>query len=113
MCVLMCTVGSFNHLLLLLSPFLDSEGCLHVAARHSSSHPVGQCCVHRVSNCSQGAQLFSQSEAASAHPSGARHSELIRGCSLASLCVITSVLCAAADVAALKKNKQVEQLNQQ
>lgn len=109
----MCTVVSHNHLLLFLSPFSDSEGCLLLAATHSSPHSGGQRCVHGVSNCSQGAQLFSQSKAASADPSGAHHSQLIRG---HTLYIITSVLCAAAaDVVALKKHRHsgAKQLNQQ
>lgn len=44
-----------------LSSFSDSEGCLLLVATHSSSHTGGQCCVHGVPHCGQGAQLFSQS----------------------------------------------------
>lgn len=75
-CVL---AGSHNHLPLYLSPFSDSEGCLLIAATHPSPHTGGQCCVHGVSNRSQGAQLFPQSKAASASPCGAHHGQLTRG----------------------------------
>lgn len=79
MCVFTYTVLSHLLLYLYLSPFSDSEGCLLLVATNSSSHTGGQCCVHSVSHCSQGAQLFSQSKAASSHPSGAHHSQLTRG----------------------------------
>lgn len=79
--------------------FSDSEGCLLLAATHSSPHTGGQCCVHGVSNCGQGAQLFSQSEAAGAHPSGAHHSQLIRAHT-----PWPRFMLSPADVAALKKS---------
>lgn len=97
---------ALTHLLLYLSLFSDSEGCLLPAATDSSPHSGGQRCVHGVSNCSQGTELLPQFKAASAHPSGAHHSQFTRGHTLfASLHVITSVLCADADAAVLKKKK--------
>lgn len=83
---------------LFLSLFSDSERRLLLATTHSSANTSGQRCVHGVSHCSQGAQLFPQCKAASAHPSGAHHSQLMRGHTLWTL--FTSVLCAAAAAAA-------------
>lgn len=74
--ILISAAASHNSLAILTSFITDSEGRLLFAATHSHSHTGGQCCIHGVSNCSQGAQFLAQSKAASAHPSGTHHSQL-------------------------------------
>lgn len=71
----------------------DSERCLLLAAAHSSPNAGGQRRVDGVSHCSQGAQRLSSSKAASDHPSGAHHSQLMQGhtlCGLFTMCYCCS-----------------------
>lgn len=60
---------------IIFSVFSDPVGRLLPASKHSPAHTGGQRRVHGASDCHEAAQLFSQPEAAGAHPRGAHHSQ--------------------------------------